>query len=55
MADCLILHMVFIYFCLQIVSYDYNIIINIKKYLATYTTLIENFLCIGKIVNRNIL
>lgn len=47
--------MVFIYFYLQIISYNYNITINIKKYLAIYAALIQNFLCIRKIMNKNIL
>lgn len=43
-VDCLILHMVFMYFYLQIILYNYNITINIKKYLATYAALIQNIL-----------
>ena len=30
-ADCLILPMIFIHFCLQIVLYDCNITTNVKK------------------------
>ena len=53
-VDCLIFPIVFIYFCLQIFSFDCSSITSIKKIVGRLCRSAEKLSEIEKIVNRNI-
>ena len=53
-VDCLILPMVFIHFCLQILSFDCNITTSVEKVASRSCCSAAKIFRVGKIVNRGI-